>query len=72
METADAGVGRFGLLLSPAIFEGFALWFFDVAPHVDSQLHEADFHGSVYLLAGLAWLAAGLGMLVRRFQRMAA
>lgn len=72
METADAGFARWGLLASPAIFEGFTRWFFDAPADPDSQLQEAGFHGSVYLAAGGAWLGVGVAMLVRRFRRVAA
>lgn len=71
IETTDPEVSRYFLLLSPTIFEGFTLWFFN-AP-VDSEAFlDADFAGYIYLLAGLAWLAIGAVFLVRRFQRVTA
>ena len=71
IETTDPEVSRYFLLLSPTIFEGFALWFFN-APVDSEALLDADFAGYIYLLAGLAWLAIGAVFLVRRFQRVTA
>jgi len=71
IETTDPEVSRYFLLLSPTIFEGFTLWFFN-APVDSEALLDADFAGYIYLLAGLAWLAIGAVFLVRRFQRVTA
>jgi ABC-2 type transport system permease protein len=70
-DSTDPNVFRWGLLLSPFLFEGSVLWLFR-EDFVEEYLVDAGFHGSLYFIAGLAWLGAGTGFLVRRFQRVAA
>jgi ABC-2 type transport system permease protein len=72
METVDVSVARFALLASPATWEGFVYWIFGSDPPRSSSLDDADFAGSVYVIAGLAMIALGVGLCIRRFRRIAA
>lgn len=71
METVETGVSQWSLLLSPNLFDAFTLWVFGET--IDQNFFEGvDFHGSVYLGAGIAWAAVGTALLIRRFRRIVA
>ena len=67
------GVGQAAVFLSPFDFiNGCTLWIFDGTPDPDSTLQVAGFPGWSYLVAVLAYSAAGIALVVRRFDRIAA
>lgn len=70
IETADVSVARYALLVSPFVWEGAILWFFGARPDLGSELREADFHGAVYLAAGLVTILVTTALTVHRFRRM--
>ncbi len=71
IDAAGIDVGRWSILLTPTfIFHGATYWFFGTA-EVDF-FDRANFPGLVYLGAGLAWLGIAAGLMIRRFERVAA
>jgi ABC-2 type transport system permease protein len=72
--TVDPDLSRYGLLFSMLMFDGVTLWLFDVTPTASDygHLRDADFHGSVYFLAAMAWIAVTAAILVGRFRSVAA
>lgn len=70
METADASVGRWALLVSPTAWDGVTFWLFGVTSDPVSDLAKADFSGWVYLVALLAIIGVSLGATLRRFVKV--
>lgn len=70
METADASVGRWVLLVSPVAWEGVTLWLFGVSSDSVSDLAKADFSGWVYLAALVVIIGLSLAATLRRFVRV--
>jgi len=67
------GVGRYAVFISPFEFiHGCTLWIFNVSPAAETALDTADFPQWVYPLVVLAYGAAGLALVVRRFDRISA
>jgi ABC-2 type transport system permease protein len=71
IETADASVARYALLVSPFVWEGAIYWFFGVRP-AGSELREADFPGAVYAVAGTVTILVTVALTVNRFRRLQA
>lgn len=73
VETLDSSAGSYAILLSPvAALDGLIYWLFGASPEPNSPMETADLSGLVYLAAAAAYVAAFLGYLYRRFQRLAA
>ncbi len=70
METADASVARYALLVSPVAFPGMVLWLFGVDPDSGSALADADFGGWIYLAACLVMIAISFVATLRRFVKV--
>jgi ABC-2 type transport system permease protein len=70
MQTADASVGRWALLVSPSAWQGVTLWLFGVTPDPTDDLAKADLSGWVYLAAVLVTVAVSLAAALRRFVKV--
>ena len=67
------GVGKYAVFISPFEFiHGCTLWIFNVSPAAETALDTADFPQWIYPLVVLAYGAAGLALVVRRFDRISA
>jgi len=67
------GAGQAAVFLSPFDFiHGCTLWVFNADPTQDSTTETAGFAGWAYFAAVLAYSAAGIGLVIRRFDRIAA
>jgi len=72
MEIGSAGTDVVVFFSPLTIIEGFTTWIFgaDVGP--DTLVEAAGYHRAWYVVAALAWTAAGVGVLVRRYSRVQA
>jgi ABC-2 type transport system permease protein len=71
IETATGDIRKYSALLSPFdVMQGTVHWFFNAPAPGDSDLTKAGLEGSLYFLGLLVYVAASLGVLYRRFQRM--
>jgi ABC-2 type transport system permease protein len=73
VETTTGTVQHYVVLVSPnAVLEGTTRWIFSAPASAGSPVAKAGLDGYVYLAAAAAYAAAALGLLWRRFQRLAA
>jgi len=73
VETTTGTVQHYVVLVSPnAVLEGTTRWIFSAPAPAGSPVAKAGLDGYVYLAAAAAYAAAALGLLWRRFQRLAA
>jgi ABC-2 type transport system permease protein len=71
-ETIGGDDGGYALLLSPfAVLNGAVSWIFGAEPEAGSEVAEAGLDGVTYLAAALGYTVLSLGLLYRRFTRMA-
>lgn len=71
--TEVGGAGRFAALLAPFDFmHGTTLWIFNAEPGDLSVQAESDFPLWVFAATTVAYAAAGLAIVIRRFDRIAA
>jgi ABC-2 type transport system permease protein len=71
-ETIGGDDGGYALLLSPfAVLNGAVSWIFGAESEAGSEVAEAGLDGVTYLAAALGYTALSLGLLYRRFSRMA-
>jgi ABC-2 type transport system permease protein len=67
------GVGEYAIYLSPFDFiHGCTMWIFNVDPGFDSAQDRTGFPLWTYFVTVLVYLFAGLALVVRRFDRIAA
>jgi hypothetical protein len=60
------------LLLSPfALLNGAVTWIFGAEPEAGGEIADAGLDGLTYFLAAVGYSALSLGLLYRRFTRMA-
>lgn len=72
-EVASTNVTRVAVLISPfEVNQGATYAFFGTEHSGESTLGVADLPGPVYIAAALTWTGVALGVLVRRYQRVAA
>jgi ABC-2 type transport system permease protein len=72
VETTTGTIRSYVILLSPFdVLNGAVHWIFSVAPPADSDLAKADLWGGAYLITALGYIAVSLGLLYRRFQKLA-
>jgi hypothetical protein len=71
-ETLGGEDGGYALLLSPfAVLNGAVSWIFSVEPEAGGEVAKADLAGAIYFLAATGYCVLSLGLLYRRFIRMA-
>ncbi|HLF77575.1 MAG TPA: hypothetical protein VJB57_08795, partial [Dehalococcoidia bacterium] len=71
VETTTGDVQKYSILLSPiAVLDGAVQWLFGAEPPFDSVLAKSGLDGGFLVLVALAYTAATLGLLYRRFTRM--
>lgn len=71
-ETISGDNGGYALLLSPfALLEGTVSWIFGATPEAGSTLARADLNGAYYFSAAIGYSVVALGVLYRRFQKLA-
>lgn len=70
---AIGGAGSLAVYLSPFDFlYGCTMWIFDVKPGIDSVQDEAGFPLWTYFVCVVAYIAGGVALVIRRFERIAA
>lgn len=67
------GIGHYAIYLSPFDFvHGCTLWIFNASPDIDSAQYETGFPLWTYFLTVLVYTGAGVALVIRRFDRIAA
>ncbi len=72
VESTTGDVQKYVLLIGPIkVLEGAVIWIFNVVPDPDSDVGIVGLGGVYYLLAAGCYIAVSLGVLYRRFLRLA-
>jgi ABC-2 type transport system permease protein len=71
VETTTGDARMYSVLVSPFdVLAGTVHWLFDAPPSSESAVEKAGLDGVYYMVASIAYSAAGLAVLMRRFLKM--
>jgi ABC-2 type transport system permease protein len=72
-ETISSADGDYALLISPVhVLEGSVYWIFNVTPEFESDISDISVDFSVFFIAAVAYSLVALGVIFRRYWKLAA